>query len=1780
MTGRLVFRVFLSSPGDVQPEREAAERVVRRLSGIYSAHVDLRLERWEPRFYEATKSFQQQIESTADFDLVVAILWKRIGTELPPDLFRRPAGSAFESGTVLEIESALESSAGSGRPAVFVFRKTAPVVFSKEHFEQEKRQSDLLDAWWNRTFRDEAGRFRRASEGFETPQAFETRLEDLLVAQLQQRGLIPSGAVWDIDVRGSPYPGLQPYDRDRRSVFFGRDLAVQDAVDDLRQAASREDGLPALFVIGPSGSGKSSLTRAGIAPSLTDPGTVREVDLWRTVTIEMDAGALVNLGGQIYSTEALPESIGSPQKDAAAWSLLAAVSPADAADGIAWALDRVAEAEQRRTGTDRKLAARLLLVVDQLERVFGTEDAGPLSKLLRAMVESGRVWMIATSRSDRYADLQRDPNLLELKRRGAVYDLPAPGEAEITDAVKGPARAAGLVFELGERDGRTLPRALVDDTPGADALPLLQMTLRRLFEARDGSTLTWKAYQEMGGVPGAIAAHADAVFEAVSPAARRELPDLAGRLVRDVARDASGRIRFVATAAEAGWVSTAPRRELAERMVASRLLVRDEPDPNRTVLRSAHEALLRQWRPARAALEAIADRALRRARLVQFGAVAASIVFLGVSLAAGWFWWDSNRKAAALEIASATAQEEARKAQNEAQNAREQLDRANRALAHSIWSDFDFRDQKSLSVRQRNALWSLVKADRGVQHVFVTDLISRPDEEMLRFSYRSQLISRALGLEWPSQAQAAEILSAIIAALLRNTNSLQALGNAAQELTGKLNETQVYQAFSQLLHEMDQTAERGSLGQMGRLLQTITSKLTGAQTEQALTSLLAQMDQASDIYEFRFQMLSQAVHTIAVRLSGPDAQRALVLLLRKVGQVVNAPHPQQVLKKGDRNHDVETLQNILRRLGFNVRVDGIFGPDTENAVVQFQQGNALVVNGSEIGPAVWAALRNAVPLTPAALDSAAPLGQLAQVMESLTARLTETQAEQTLAPLVQQIGQLLQHLDHIADPDALWTLAQGVRVLSPKLSDVDAQQALEPLLQQIEQATEPLALWSLIPAVHALGVARTEEQARQAFLPLVKRIEEATNTDAVRTLAQVVQALAANLTEVQTQQALRPVLRQIDETTNATTLQELAEAVQALAPKLTEAQAQEALGPLVRRIDETTNDTTLQKLAEAVQALAPELTEAQAQEAFGPMVRRIGETTNAATLQKLAEAVQTLASKLTESQAQQALAPLLRQISETSDAGALHKLAEAVQTLTSKLTEAPAQQAFAPLLQQISETSNADALQGLGEAVQVLASKLTEAQAQQALTSLLQQIGETPNAQARRGLVQLVQELATKLTDPQAQQALAPLLQQVSETTTDDALRRLAHAVQALPTKLTGPQAEQVVSPLLNQIDLVKEDLYDPQTHLAALAEVLQALAPKLPEPQAQQALIPLLEWMGKTSYDDTRRALARAVQALPTKLTGPQAEQVVSSLLNQIDLVREDLYDPQTHLAALAEVLQALAPKLPEPQAQQALIPLLEWIGKTSYDDTRRALARAVTALVAKLAEAQAAQALASLLQQIGEQTKPDALGALAQVAQALAATETAAQEAFVSLLPQIGRASTEALRDFAPVAGALAAKVTDAQARPAVDQLLQQIKKTTNANVLQALSQVMLALAPKLTEVELRPARDVVGAKLAWAETEAEAEEWARSLALVLPRKMTAREVREVVTVLGYPTSSGPATDALLGGLREKDLEAPGEYSDLPTFLSWIRRTYPEIQLSSSPECPAPFQPDLVCP
>src|SRR4051794_40256573 len=137
-------RIFLSSPGDVPNERDIAERAIFRLAGVWKQHLRLETKRWERDHYEAVRSFQTAIGEMGAYDIFIGILWKRIGTGLPGHEFRRADGSLYESGTVFEIETALGSSQAQGRPKVYVFRNTAPVMFSAATVEEDRRQYDQL----------------------------------------------------------------------------------------------------------------------------------------------------------------------------------------------------------------------------------------------------------------------------------------------------------------------------------------------------------------------------------------------------------------------------------------------------------------------------------------------------------------------------------------------------------------------------------------------------------------------------------------------------------------------------------------------------------------------------------------------------------------------------------------------------------------------------------------------------------------------------------------------------------------------------------------------------------------------------------------------------------------------------------------------------------------------------------------------------------------------------------------------------------------------------------------------------------------------------------------------------------------------------------------------------------------------------------------------------------------------------------------------------------------------------------------------------------------------------------------------------------------------------------------------------------------------------------------------------------------------------------------------------------------------------------------------------
>src|ERR1017187_4355037 len=176
-------RIFVSSPGDVAEERSLTARVIKRLQGEFSQRCDI-----EPIFGEheplvATDSFQVQIVRPSQTDIVICILWSRLGTRLP-STFARADGTAFQSGTEFEFEDAVQGRKLRGIPDLLVYRKTAEPMVSLqdesallEKLQQRKALSQFIDRWFHD---QENGTLVAAFHPFSSSADYEEILEEHL----------------------------------------------------------------------------------------------------------------------------------------------------------------------------------------------------------------------------------------------------------------------------------------------------------------------------------------------------------------------------------------------------------------------------------------------------------------------------------------------------------------------------------------------------------------------------------------------------------------------------------------------------------------------------------------------------------------------------------------------------------------------------------------------------------------------------------------------------------------------------------------------------------------------------------------------------------------------------------------------------------------------------------------------------------------------------------------------------------------------------------------------------------------------------------------------------------------------------------------------------------------------------------------------------------------------------------------------------------------------------------------------------------------------------------------------------------------------------------------------------------------------------------------------------------------------------------------------------------------------------------------------------------------
>ncbi|MEE9417405.1 MAG: protein kinase, partial [Acidimicrobiales bacterium] len=363
----------------------------------------------------------------------------------------------------------------------------------------------------------------------------------------------------------NPYKGLQAFEEADSAEFFGRKRLVSELtslMSDATRLTSR-----CVILAGPSGSGKSSVVRAGLLPALRIGAVEGSADWFITAMVP---------GSDPF--EALEAAL-----------LRIAVNPPEAL------LGQLRDGSRGILRSARRCLARdderVLLVVDQFEELFTTcteEDARTFLDAVAVAVNdpNSPMRLVMTLRADYYDRPLTHPGFAPIMKASAVDVTPLAAD-ELETAIVGPAERIGLEFAPG-----LVARIAAESLSQAAPLPLMQYALAELFERRVSNLLTIDAYEEIGGLSGALAVRAESLFSDADSEQQLAIRRVFGRLTSATAEAADLRRRvLIKDLGETPGTAAA-----LEQFGAARLLTFDRDTATRApTVEVAHEALLREW---------------------------------------------------------------------------------------------------------------------------------------------------------------------------------------------------------------------------------------------------------------------------------------------------------------------------------------------------------------------------------------------------------------------------------------------------------------------------------------------------------------------------------------------------------------------------------------------------------------------------------------------------------------------------------------------------------------------------------------------------------------------------------------------------------------------------------------------------------------------------------------------------------------------------------------------------------------------------------------------------------------------------------------------------------------------------------------------------------------------------------------------------------------------------------------------------------------------------------
>jgi formylglycine-generating enzyme required for sulfatase activity len=601
-------RIFISSPGDVADEREIARGVVQQLCRTFAGRLQLTTVLWEDMPLGADMSFQEGIDlvlSEKGIDIAVFILWSRLGSPTGR-LMVDDETREFRSGTEREwflMLRAREQSKANGqqsRPDIIVYTRKDDVAFeerlrgkSDDEKTREIEQRKAITKFVQEEFNDAAsGVNLRAYHNFDKPTTFAKQLRAHLTQILETiSGEELERPFWNIEEKGAPFRGLEIFEFEHSPVFFGREDEIVAIRSQLAEQARR--GTAFIMIAGASGSGKSSLARAGLLPNIRDHEIDADIHRWRLLAVkpsQMGENPLEGLVQLILKDKVLPEL--------SDWSDDITL-PANASDFSEWKTRfsmRVKDALNAKAA--KRNSTRLVILIDQLEEIFSSitvqkESVEWLFETLEVLAKSGLVWIVAAVRSDFYQVCQKIQSLDRMMSGMGIFSLVPPTPDALSRIITGPAFLAGLKFER-DRE-QTLADLILRESVGrSELLPLLEYLLQDLFENRTAeNVLTYARFREIGGVDGALQRHCERTFNSVDSVARSKLDLVLSHLVSLGGDDLNTAIRR--TVSLDLFPEGTAERNLINAMVSARLLSTSSELKSQRVVSVAHESVLRSW---------------------------------------------------------------------------------------------------------------------------------------------------------------------------------------------------------------------------------------------------------------------------------------------------------------------------------------------------------------------------------------------------------------------------------------------------------------------------------------------------------------------------------------------------------------------------------------------------------------------------------------------------------------------------------------------------------------------------------------------------------------------------------------------------------------------------------------------------------------------------------------------------------------------------------------------------------------------------------------------------------------------------------------------------------------------------------------------------------------------------------------------------------------------------------------------------------------------------------